>query len=106
VSTDLLLAGSNDNLLQLSGLKNGIDDSFINNATIAVSMQDATGADAPGMTWPAAMAYVPDSQGCYRLLLDSALNLIDGRYYTLSVSVEAAGLMASWKKFIKATGRT
>lgn len=103
---DLLLSGANDNLLQLSGLKNGIDDTFINDAVVSASMRDAAGNLLSGMAWPAALTYIPDSQGCYRLLLDSALNLIDGRYYTLSVSVEADGLNASWNKFIKATART
>lgn len=104
--SDLLLSGANDNLLQLSGLKNGIDDTFINDAAVSASMRDAAGTLLTGMDWPAALSYITDSQGCYRLMLGSELNLIDGRYYTLEVSVEADGLNASWNKCIKATART
>lgn len=104
--SDLLLSGANDNLLQLSGLKNGLDDTFINDATVSASMRDAAGNLLSGMDWPAALSYIADSQGCYRLTLNGDLNLLDGRYYTLEVSVEADGLNASWNKCIKATART
>jgi len=104
VFTDVLLAGSNHNLLQLNGLKNGVDNATINNATVSAEIHDENGAIA-GMAWPAQLSYVAGSDGSYQLLLDSALNLIDDKYYTIKMSVDAGGLVANWEKFIKATNR-
>lgn len=105
VSIDILLSGDNDNLLQLDGLKNGADNSFINDAAVSATLKDAQGNNISGMNWPAVMNYITDSQGRYQLMLDNALNLTAGVYYTVSVVAESGGLNATWEKHIKATKR-
>jgi len=106
MSINILLSGDNDNVLQLAGLKNGIDELFINDATVTATINDSSGADIPGMTWPAAMTYISASDGSYQLLLDSALNLQKNTIYTVHIHVISGGLTGHWTQHIRATARS
>ncbi len=106
MSINILLAGNNSNHLTLNGLKNAIDDTFINNATVTAQINDSAGTPQPGMTWPANVNYIASSNGNYDLALDSALNLTEGDYYTVIVTVVSGGLDAIFTSYIKATNRS
>jgi len=105
VSINILLSGDNDNVLQLTGLKNGIDAQFINDATVTATLNDTDGTEISGMTWPATMTYVSGSEGTYQLLLDSTLNLQKNTLYTVHVHVISGGLTGHWTQHIRAASR-
>jgi hypothetical protein len=104
VRTDVLLIG-NDNVVSLDGLRNGIDAAFINGAAVTATLTTLSGEAVVGQTFPAAMEYVPDSNGVYRLMLRSTLAMVNGHYYKLTISAIGNGLTASWTQLYKATLR-
>ena len=65
-----------DVLIELVGLKDEAAGTFINDATVEVTLLDKeTGAEIDGQTWPHALAYVAGSAGNYRGILTDALQL-------------------------------
>ncbi|RWH86448.1 MAG: hypothetical protein EOR77_21610 [Mesorhizobium sp.] len=79
----------NTNIIELSGLKSAIEDSYVNDADVIVTVKDAAGTNVSGQTWPAAMAYVADSDGLYRGILEDDLGLVDGTTYTAHIDADA-----------------
>lgn len=100
-----LLAGANDNLLQIEGLQTGLDHTYINDATVTVVVKDDTEEVLTGMMFPAPLDYIAESNGCYRVMLSNLINLEADRYYTLLVEADSNGVMASWERCIKAEVR-
>lgn len=105
MSIELLYAGANDNLLQLAGLKNGLDNSVANGATVTVTLKDWTGTNVPGISWPATMSATGDNDGSYHVQLPASLGLIAGKYYSLVIVADYNGMQATWHKYIKAVAR-
>lgn len=105
MATDALLI-NNDNMLFLSGLRNELTDEFINTAVINATLTTLAGVDVAGQAWPAAMAYVPESDGVYQLLLKDSLALNNGHYYKLTMAANGGGLKASWTLILKAQVRS
>lgn len=69
-----LYVGPNDNLLTLVGLQDEAASSYLNAATVVVTVVDADGAEISGETWPLALAYVASSNGDYRATLTDTLS--------------------------------
>lgn len=87
----------NDMLLELTGLQDLVDDSYVNDATVAVTLTDGTsGEEIVGETWPLTMPYVSGSDGNYRGTLVSTLTLTLGQRVIADVTVDAG---------LKGTGR-
>ena len=87
----------NTQVLELSGLKDTVSGNYQNDATVTVTLTDSAGASVSGQTWPAAMTYVPASNGTYRVTLDSDLVLTAGVTYTARIDVIAAGgIIGRW----------
>lgn len=81
---------ANTNVLELLGLKNEITDQYINDADVTVTIKDkTTGAAVTGMTWPATMAYVPASNGNYRLIIENDLALVAKTNYIAFIDAVA-----------------
>ncbi len=96
----------NTNLLEIIGLQNDITMVFINNATVTVTVQDSSGADVAGMTWPATMNYVAASDGDYRVALKDDLVLIHKDLYHALIRADGGlDLIASWRFPFKPTWR-
>ena len=58
---------TSDNTLQLTGLQDQLTSSFVNSATVTVTLTNkATGAQVAGQSWPTTMTYVTSSDGNYR----------------------------------------
>lgn len=87
----------NDNVIELTGLQNAVDETYQNSATVTVTIKDATGTNVTGETWPLALAYVASSNGDYRANLTEALGLTDGARYTATITADAgASGLATW----------
>jgi hypothetical protein len=67
---------ANTNVLELSGLKSAIEDAFINDATVTVTLKDSEGNAVTGQTWPTTMAYVAASDGVYRAIMKDGLSIV------------------------------
>jgi len=65
----------NTNTLELQGLKSVVEDVYINDADVSVTIKEsaADGDDLAGATWPMPMDYVTASDGNYRISLSHLL---------------------------------
>ena len=98
---------SNDNILELNGLKDEVAGTFINSATVTVTLVDSDGTEVVGDTWPKTMSYATSSDGIYRATLLDTLTLTEGACYTAKVIADGgAGLQAYFETPIYAALRT
>ena len=77
---------ANTNIIELRGLQAAIDESYVNDAVVFVTIKDDCGSNVAGQAWPAAMSYVEGSSGDYRLILASALQIKAGKKYFAEIS--------------------
>lgn len=94
----------NDNVLEVSGLRNGLTGALLAGASVSVHLRDKLGADAGGGAWPQAMVEAPEIPGTYRTTLADTLTLTPGVRLTAEIIADGGpGLRASW--FIEITTR-
>ncbi len=87
---------ANDNILTLDGLTNTATASYINDATVQVTVKDSNGTPVTGESWPLAMGYVSASNGKYRAVLQDTLSVTVGANYTAEITVDGDSLDAFW----------
>lgn len=93
-----ILYRSNDQILELRGLKNELTGAALNAATVTVTLVNSAGAQVAGDTWPKTMAYVTGSSGTYRCTLVYGLTLAEDGRYTAQITANAGnGLRAYWE---------
>ncbi len=80
---------ANTNVLELNGLRSEIEDAYINNATVTVTVKDADGTAVAGESWPMTMDYVLSSDGDYRAIMSATLPFVAKAKYT--AFIEANG---------------
>jgi hypothetical protein len=76
---------NNTNILELNSLRSQIDESYVNDADVTVTIRDSSGTSVSGQTWPATMSYISGSDGDYRLILDYDLAFVAKRSYTAEI---------------------
>jgi hypothetical protein len=82
----------NDTLLELRSLRNEVTKQFVNNATVtAVIKQNSDGSEIGGATWPLTLSYVAASNGLYRGIVESDVNVEVGDLLDLEITVTAPG---------------
>ena len=77
----------NDNLFTLENLKDQETDTFINIATVTLTIVDSEGVDVDGVIFPLTMDYVVDSNGSYQVVVDKALVLENSLDYVGIITV-------------------
>jgi len=100
-----ILLIANSNILEVNGLRNGLTNAFVNTATVVATLEDIKGDEVTGQTWPVTLDHVTGSDGCYRVVMNSGLTLIDDDRYKLILNVQGDGLDARWDKYISAKVR-
>jgi len=84
--------------LELRGLKQAVDDEYVNDAVVTVTVKDECGDIVSGQTWPASMVYVTGSNGDYRLILLNTLQVKSGKKYFAEISANgSASEIGFWK---------
>ncbi len=87
----------NDNLLELDALKDALTGSFLNAATVTVTVVDKDGTNVVGQTWPTSMGYVAASDGKYRAVLEDVMTLTVGEMYFAQITADAgSGKKGYW----------
>lgn len=87
----------NDMLLDLARLRDTIDGSYLDAATVTVSLATQAGVPVVGESWPLALDYVTGSNGTYSATLRDTLELVPGVRYVATVNVDAGeGRTARW----------
>lgn len=95
----------NDNLLELSGLKNKKTGLFINDAVVTVTVFEANGTtETTGQVWPATMSYVAASDGKYDVTLEDTIasNTVA---MIAKITAVGEGLTATFKCTLEHTDR-
>lgn len=90
----------NDNLIEVTELKNEAEDTYINNATVTVTLIDPalSPQQVSGESWPLSLAYVSGSNGNYRATLVDTLSLSRSTKYIAQVSADGGtGLKGYWE---------
>ncbi len=96
----------NDNLLELLALKDVVADTFVNSASVDVTLVDKDDVEVTGETWPLTMLYVTASDGEYRATLVDTLGLVPDDLYTAIIEVDdGAGRAAHWEFPVRAETR-
>lgn len=96
----------NTSLIEVSGMRDSADKSFINNAVVSCRIKDRAGTDLTGETWPVTLSYVAASDGVYRGVVAAALNLVVNQVYTLEITATSGGNQGFWAVPVKAITRT
>ena len=97
---------ANTNVLDLIGLKDEIDDSFINSAVVTVTIKDTAGVAVTGQTWPLTMSYVAASDGVYRAFVSETIAFIPKTKYIAYIDANGgANLVGHWEFSFKALAR-
>ena len=98
---------ANSNILDLIGLKSAVEGTFINDATVTVTVKDSAGADVAGVSWPVTMAYVAASNGDYRATLSELITFLHKKNYRAFIEADGgAGLIGHWEFPFKSETRT
>ena len=101
---------ANTNNLELNGLKSDLENTFINDATVLVTIYDNTGTEVSGVTWPLQMTYVLASDGNYVLGLTHDLPLVNGKLYKAFIDADGSDSNTEryghWEFSFKAQTRT
>lgn len=98
---------ANTNVLEVRGLKSAIEDAFINDATVSVTVKDGEGVEVAGQSWPAAMAYVTSSDGWYRTIIEDGVDFeADETYYAFIDADAGTDRIGHWEfAFVPKTRR-
>ena len=91
-----LIVGT-DNIIQVDALTDQDDGSYLNAATVTVTLMDAAGDEVTGETWPLSMPYVSASNGRYKATLSDVLVLVPNkRYQAVIVADAGASKKRTW----------
>ena len=85
-----------DNTIELSGLKDEITGTLINDATVTVTLKDKNDVNVVGETWPLAMTAL-GTGGIYRAVLKDTLTLtLLDRYKAIVDVTTTGGTVGKW----------
>lgn len=84
----------NTNYLQLTGLYDAVSAAYVNNATVTVTISDASGVEVMAST---SMAYVSSSSGNYRATVPYDTGLLADRPYTATVTAVSGSTRGVWE---------
>ncbi len=87
----------NDMLVEVDGLQDSSDDSYLNAATVTATLKDENGAEVSGQSMPITLGYVAASNGKYQGVLDAAVDLDEGDTGTIEISAAEGTLEAFWE---------
>jgi len=103
--TPISLFVGNTAILEVS-LVDVLTDSAVNAATVAVTLTDISGVELAGDTWPKTLSYVSGSEGIYRALLSSNVDMEEGANYLYVATASAAGMDSRWSGDVNAVRRS
>jgi len=88
---------SNDTQIDVSGLQNAADSSYLNSATVTATLKDQSGTEVSGVSWPLTLSYEAASNGNYSGTIDKAVSVSDGVSYFLEITAAQGGIDAFWR---------
>jgi len=80
----------NDQIIELSGLKDGLTGAYKASATVKATLKDSAGQSVTGIT-DLTMSYVSASSGIYRGIVTDAFDPQEGYNYLLIITAAESG---------------
>ncbi len=97
----------NDHLIEVIGLKNVVDGTYLNSKTVTATLKTQSGETVAGMVFPLTLDYVASSNGDYRGVLDKDVSVIAGTRYLCEITVTGSvGERAFWQIVVDAAQRS
>ena len=97
---------SNDMILELDLLKDGVTGSFLNAATVQATITDhATGNAITNITNPVTLSFVAGSSGKYRATLAQDAAFTVGQKVLIVITAVEAGVDGRWRFVARAKNR-
>lgn len=81
---------ANDQTIEISGLKDGLNNGFINTATCTAILKDRDGNSVSGIT-NLSLVYIANSDGVYRGNIPDTFDPPVGNSYTLLIDSDDSG---------------
>ena len=102
-----LFAGNNTIEVVIEGLKDISAGSYINDATVTVTIYAADGTtEVTGETWPVTMDYVAGSNGNYLGIISADSNIIaETKYKIVITATDTSSNAGEWEQFVIAHAR-
>lgn len=93
-----LYEGNNSLQAEITGLQLKADQSFVNDATVNVTIYEEDGTtQVTGVSWPISMDYVAASDGIYRGIISHTSNIVNRSKYKVVVSAtDTGGNQGEW----------
>jgi len=95
----------NANIVELSGLSNGMTDTPVGAAAVSVTLTDAAGDELPGTVWPVTMYAVDGSPGTFRGVIPATVGLALNDTVTMHVDAAADGMTGAWRAQVRTAYR-
>jgi hypothetical protein len=96
----------NTNVVELDALYSAVEETYINDAVVEVTIKDASGNAVPGETWPLTMTYVTDSDGRYRAIISHDVSFAAGTYRAFIDADGGTDRIGHWEFPFKVKTRT
>jgi hypothetical protein len=87
----------NDTQIDVTGLQNADDSSYLNSATVTVTVKDLAGSEVSGVSWPVTLSYESASNGNYTGAIDKDISIIESATYFVEITAAESGLDAFWR---------
>ena len=98
---------ANSNLLELTGLRSEVEDAFIDDASVTVTIYDAADEEVAGETWPLTMDYTSGSDGDYSAIISEDVEFTAGATYYAHIEADGGdGRVGHWEFKFKPKTRT
>lgn len=98
---------ANSNILDLTGLRSEVEEAFITDATVTVTIKDADGEEVAGETWPLAMDYLSGSDGDYTAVISEDVAFVAKTNYYAHIDADGGdGRVGHWEFKFKPLTRT
>lgn len=90
VPVQIELFKANDQIIEIFGLKDGLNNGFINTAVCTATLKDSAGSSVTGIT-DLVLVYVAASDGIYRGIIQDTFDPPTGNNYTLHIDADNSG---------------
>lgn len=88
---------NNDMVVMLLSLRNKATGKAVNDATVTVTLTDASGVEVSGQSWPTSLAYVAGSKGDYQGIFTDSLAVKPKTEYTATFEADGDGYHGEWE---------
>lgn len=96
VPDSITLYKVNDQVVEVTGLKNNVTGAFLNAATVTATLKDKNGNAVTGLS-SLTLAFLAGTNGNYRGQVEQTFDPAPGRGYVLHIDSDEGGVVGHWE---------